>query len=345
MNPYTLLKIFGLRSIPNFMKLIGLWGLMATKRRMIGIFFDPVLACNIRCKICYFSDPQKRKEMHGIISQSEIDKLKKLLMPHALKIQIGCAAEPTLYNNLEYIVRVSKDANIPHISLTTNGQLIGLGKVDLKRLIEAGLNEITLSLHGTQKNIYESLMEGSNFEIFENTINILSEIKKLHPNFIIRINFTINSLNLVCLENNNFFDLWDKYNVAPDIIQLRPIQKMGETVWNDFDLTSIKDRYSTTIQNVIDIAKDRNIQCIYPTIDSLNEVNDQQDGISALFEDISYCYVAPGSFYKSDFNPETESFYSYHSRKKTKSRIFKSIFRGTQSRKRSSSKKLNYTIK
>ena len=105
MNIYKLLKIAGLNSIPSPLKLFGLWTMLVSRRRIIGIFLDPVLACNIRCKMCYFSDPEKRKEMKGIINSEQIDLMAEKLFPKALKLQLGCGAEPTLYTDLPGIIR------------------------------------------------------------------------------------------------------------------------------------------------------------------------------------------------------------------------------------------------
>lgn len=345
MNVYKLLKLAGLNAIPAPVKLLGLWAMMFGQRRMIGVFMDPVLACNIRCKMCYFSDPEKRRSMKGIMSPQQLEYMRKQLLPHAAKLQIGCGAEPTLYQDLPGIIRMGKEANVPYISLTTNGQLIASGKVNLREMLDAGLNEITISLHGTSKKIYEELMPGATFELFTELVRQLAQARRDGAEFVIRVNFTINSLNLENLRDNQFFDLWDEADCKPDVIQLRPVQNMGNSEWNDFDLSCIKNSFDATVQNVVNRCKDRGIMCIAPTLDALDDVNDSQDGTSAMIEDISYCYVSPDSFYKPDYNPERDSFKSYHKRHHTLSTLFRAAFTGAKSRNRNASKKLNYTVK
>lgn len=345
MNVYKLLKLAGLNSIPSPIKLLGLWSMMIMHRRMIGVFMDPVLACNIRCKMCYFSDPKKRSTMKGFMSPSLLNKMKEVLLPRAAKLQIGCGAEPTLYNDLPAIVRMGKEAKVPYISLTTNGQLIASGKVNLKELLDAGLNEITISLHGTTQEIYEELMPGAKFSLFIELVRQLSEAKRDGYKFVIRVNFTINSLNLRNLKGNQFFQLWNDADCQPDIIQLRPVQNMGDSEWKDFDLTELKNSYDATVGNVEKLCKEKGIVCIAPTRAALDAVDNTQDGTSAVIEDISYCYVDPNSFYKADFDIDKDTFASYHKRKKTMSKLFKSAFLGAKSRNRNASKKLNYTVK
>lgn len=345
MKFYTMLKIAGISKIPDWMKIMGVLGLLVMRKRVIAVYVDPALGCNLRCKMCYFSDPEKRKEFHGIISDDRIREMTGLLLPYAMKMQIGCGAEPTLYNDLESLIVGAKKAKVPYISLTTNGQLISSGRIDLEKLVEAGLDEITVSLHGTTRDVYEELMPGGSFDNFLGLIAQLKKVKARFPKFILRVNFTINSLNLKNLRDNDFFQIWDQQDVYPDIIQLRPVQEMGETAWNDFDLTPLKQHYDETIGNVVALAESRGIKCLYPTLEALNHVDDNQEGATSLIEDVCYCYVSPHSLYKSDFDPSKDTFIKYHRRKKTILSLMKGIILGSKSRRRNASKKLNYSIK
>lgn len=55
MNVYKALKIFG-KIKSKRIKLLGLIAMHIAKRRYIGVFLDPVMACNLRCRMCYMSD-------------------------------------------------------------------------------------------------------------------------------------------------------------------------------------------------------------------------------------------------------------------------------------------------
>lgn len=342
MNIYRILKTAASGHVPSSLKLAGLAGMIAMRRRVAGVFLDPAMGCNLRCRMCYFSDPDKRREMHGTISADRLDKIEKALFPAALKLQIGCGAEPTLYPDLEDIVKRGRRASIPYISLTTNGQLIASGRVDLNRLAEAGLNEITLSLHGTCKENYESLMPGAKFGNLLELTHILAKVKASHPEFKVRLNFTVNSQNLADLSGDRFWQIWGE--TMPDIVQLRPVQQMGRTDWNDFNLTPLKENYAATIGNVVEECRRRNIICIAPSLEQLDEVKTDQDGTSALIEEVTYCYVSPTSCYKDDFDIEKDTFYSYNRRHHTARRLFHAAISGNKGRQRIASKKLNYRI-
>ncbi|MDE5559794.1 MAG: radical SAM protein, partial [Bacteroidales bacterium] len=230
-----------------------------------------------------------------------------------------------------------------YISITTNGQLVASERVSLQALVEAGLDEITLSAHGMRAETYEYLMPGADFAHFEKLIGILRDIKAAHPGFKIRLNFTVNPLNVKDLEHDTFWTVWQ--DVQPDIIQLRPVQKLGETAWTDFDLTPLKTAYADTIGSIAAECRRRNIVCIAPTLAQIDEVASEQDGVSALIEDMTYCYVSPRGCYQDGFDLEHDTYESFHRRMHTGRRLFRTIWRRQTAQRPNISKKLNYTVK
>lgn len=343
MNIYRLLGLAASTALPAPLKLLGLLAMHVSGRRTIGIFMDPVLACNLRCRMCYFSDPAQRVNMRGSIAAADIDRIEKALFHRALKLQIGCGAEPTLFNDVEGLVRRGKFSGIPYISLTTNGQLIASGKVSLQALVAAGLDEITISMHGTSREVYEDLMPGASYDRFLALVDCLAGIKKEYPRFKIRVNYTVNSLNVTDLSEDRFWSLWSV--VQPDIVQLRPVQELGETDWKDFDMTRIKELYDTTIGSIAAQCRKRGIMCIAPTLRQLDSVSTDQDAVSSVIEDFTYCYVGPRSCYKKDFDLAVDSYESYHRRVGSGWRLFKQVFSLDRSgRRRKVVKKLNYKV-
>lgn len=344
MNIYRLLRFAGNNGMPPFLKIMGLWLMHRSGKRTIGIFIDPVMGCNLRCKMCYFSDPIKRRSLKGIVSDEYLNQIEKALFHRALKLQIGCGAEPTLYNKLPELILRGKKCGIPYISITTNGQLLAAGKINLRHLAESGLDELTLSLHGTTPDIYETLMPGAKYLSLLDLLHDLESVKRDFKGFKLRINFTINSLNLADLTADKFWGLFQ--NVRPDIIQLRPVQKIGESEWDDFDLTPLRKHYDRTIGQIIKRCAELGITCIAPSIGDLENVSTYQNGTSATIENVTYCYVSPQECYKPDFNPAEDTYESYHRRHHTSTMLFQRIFNPSGgSRQRKTSKKLNYRIK
>lgn len=344
MKLQRLMKLATGHLLPGPVKLAGLLAMHATGRRNIGIFIDPAMGCNLSCMMCYFSVPEKRRQMKGLITPERIDQVQRALFHRALKLQIGCGAEPTLYPALADLVRRGKEAGIPWVSLTSNGQLLARNTPSLESLAAAGLDELTLSLHGTDAETYEHLMPGARFELFRKLATDIAEVKKKYPHFTLRVNFTVNSLNYRNLMGDAFWQLWAPGG-EPDVVQMRPVQNMGETAWKDFDLSAIRENYDESIAAVARECRRRGITCIYPSLRNLDEVNDTQDAVSAVIENLTYCYVSTTDCYAPDFDLATDTYESYHRRRATTRHLLRSIFRPGTSRTRNASKKLNYTVK
>jgi MoaA/NifB/PqqE/SkfB family radical SAM enzyme len=79
MNIYKLLRLN--RVIRNHrIKFLALYLLHKLKRRYLAVNFDPVLACNLRCKMCYFTDADYVKTLKGQFKEDDIELIEKELI-------------------------------------------------------------------------------------------------------------------------------------------------------------------------------------------------------------------------------------------------------------------------
>ena len=332
MNIYFLLKI-NQRIQSPFIKRLGVFLLHMMRKRYLGIFIDPALACNLRCRMCYFSDPEKRKTMKGLFKKEDLSEIAGALFHRALKLQIGCGAEPSLFQYNKELVVLGKQHKIPYISMTTNANLFS--PEDWQALAEAGIDEFTLSVHGVNKESYEYFMTGASYEKFTEAMKILTGIKETFPKLKIRLNYTINKDNLE--ELRTFFDHFGAYKF--DVLQLRPIQSLGDTDYTDFSWEEIYSRYDQIIEKLKEQCKERGITCIAPAKkDLLREAR----GNSPLVE-MTYCYISPRYVWRPDFNLHSDTYESYAKRKQLSKAYFKNMFYPKKSIEEES-KRLNYEL-
>ena len=331
MNVYKLLKLNRLIK-SHRIKFLGLYFLHIFNRRYLAVNLDPIMGCNLRCKMCYFTDPEYVRSLRGKLSDDDIDRIAEVIFYRALKLQIGCGTEPTLFKNLSKIVKLGKKYEVPFISLTTNANL--LTEERIIELLDAGLNEFTISLHGVNRKSYETFMKKGDYDKFHKVFRIFGALKSKY-NFKVRINYTFNK--------DNFYELEEFFNHfngdSFDILQLRPIQKIGNSEYSDFDLSSLIKHYSSIVLKIKENCKENNITLIAPkSIDNTETIN-----TSSFIFDYTFCYVSPNNFWKSGFDWKNQSFNDFSTQIGWSKQIFKNIFRSKQKLK-SLHNRLNYEI-
>jgi len=287
--------------------------------------------------MCYFSDEEERKKYRGILQLEDIQQIAKGLFQRAIKLQIGCGAEPTLHKDLAAIIRLGKEYKVPYISLTTNGNL--LTKEKLREAIVAGLNEITLSAHGFTRETYEYFMTNATFDLFCRLLSDIGELKQEFPDFKLRINYTVNKDNMKELAH-----IWETTGGIMDILQMRPVYEIGESEYRDFDLNYIYDNYDQFIQPVIEACVQRNIICLAPGKEDLMKL-EKKHPIDHLIANLTYCYASSKGCWQDDYDYSNETFNSYTKRHNYSIRLLKNIFTKEVQQHVNMTRKMNYNIK
>jgi molybdenum cofactor biosynthesis enzyme MoaA len=339
--------IYKLLQLNNFItnhriKFLGLWLLNILNKRYLSVQLDPVLACNLRCKMCYFTDEEFiKKNMKGIFNLEELNLIKNLFFKNALKLQIGCGAEPTLFKNNINLIALAKESKIPYISMVTNGNL--LSKDEISGLSNAGLNEFIMSMHGVKEATYNEMMGKADFKKFLEVLNFISEEKNKNPNLKLRINYTFNEDNF--MELKDFFK--DFGNLKIDIIQLRPIDKLGDTTYKNFSLKKIEPFYQEIIENFKKETLKNNILFLHPNSIKRDEERSlivESRNNSSYLMPYTYCYISPKYFWKDDFKWKEETFKEWKKRNNWNFKIFQNIFTSRKKLFETERNMLNYDI-
>lgn len=313
-NIYNLLRIHQLIKSEKI-KLIGLLFFNLFGFRHLSIRLDPVLACNLRCRMCYFSDEKERKNLNGKLSEEELRSLARIFYSKALQVVVGCGAEPTVYNNFIQIIKDAKYYKVPNVSLVTNGML--LNKSDFEQFAELKLDEFILSMHGVKKDTYEYFMVNADYSKFIENLETLKKIRRSSEHPKVRINYTVNDKNLD--ELYSFFKTFGEYPI--DIIQLRPVREIGGKYSN-----SIKDEQIDSYNRIINLFKEeshkRGIQLLANTIDIKYEKPNKS---STVIEAI-YTYLGPKTAQETGLDWTNTSFRKYMKKISWRKNIINSIF-------------------
>jgi radical SAM protein with 4Fe4S-binding SPASM domain len=134
--------------------------------------------CNLRCPMCPRQDfiPGKGYMDFNLIKQI-LDQATEFGL---YAFNFAGLGEPTMFKRLFEIIKYAKDKGVVDVNMHTNGS--PLGHDFNRQLIESGLDRLIISLNSTDKEVYEKIMVGANFEKVYAAVENLIKQRNEHPN-------------------------------------------------------------------------------------------------------------------------------------------------------------------
>ncbi|MBU1853423.1 MAG: radical SAM protein [Candidatus Omnitrophica bacterium] len=172
------------------------------------VVIDPTNKCNLKCISCWLYSPLLtsdkpdpdflKKELPKDVLVKLIDDLSSL---GTKRIRFTGGGEPFMHKDLMEIIEYARRKKLL-VALSTNFGMAS--KKDIKKLIDLGLEELCISIWGSNSQIYDKIHPGvssSYFERLKENLLFLKETKKNGP----RVTFANVIMNL------NFEDFQDMY--------------------------------------------------------------------------------------------------------------------------------------
>ncbi len=118
------------------------------------------MACNIACTMCPWVEIRRRAPNHGLLS----DAVWQALVPHLPEVEaidLSGGGEPLMHPALAAMLRQARAAGC-EAGFLTNATL--LDPDTIRKLLDAGLSWLGVSLDGACKQTYEAIRKGANFD-------------------------------------------------------------------------------------------------------------------------------------------------------------------------------------
>lgn len=161
------------------------------------------LSCNNNCLFCM---EERRADLIKEASKGLEKNIKRNLTAKNRKSEsvLFTSGEPTLNKKLVEYIKLAKRSGFKRVSIITNGKKLS-DPAFCEELLGAGLDEIGVSLHGSDEKIHDRItgVPGSFDQTLAGLKN-LSSLKKGHQ-FELSVHFTVNKLN--CGDMLNFIKL------------------------------------------------------------------------------------------------------------------------------------------
>jgi len=143
--------------------------------RFLEVFMDQNNRCNLRCRMCGFSDPRaagvRGHDMPMWLFRRVVDEV----FPHASYVALSCLAEPFMTRDITQRLDLLKDESDVEIEIISNGTLLTREKI--ASLIENRISRIGISIDGASREVYEKIRVGAKFDRVIGNISMLKEMK------------------------------------------------------------------------------------------------------------------------------------------------------------------------
>jgi radical SAM protein with 4Fe4S-binding SPASM domain len=144
--------------------------------RPLKLEMDVTTQCNIRCIMCYLSDPRFSKIRRVDISVEDFERIAEQVFPLCYSVSLSMSTEPLLHKNIGWFVATAKQQyGVEVVHMYTNGLLLHQQLID--HFIEAALDRINVSIDGATKPTYERIRRGASFDKLIANIQALNRAK------------------------------------------------------------------------------------------------------------------------------------------------------------------------
>ncbi|MDP8297814.1 MAG: radical SAM/SPASM domain-containing protein [Candidatus Orphnella occulta] len=133
-------------------------------------------ACNLKCTFCDKLPVLKSNQLGFLdfaLYKKIIDEAEKYKL---YGVKLSYRGEPLLHKNIAEMISYAKNKGVLDVYFNTNGML--LTESMSSKLIDAGLNRISISIEGTDPVAFEKERIGAKFDVILNNIKALRALKK-----------------------------------------------------------------------------------------------------------------------------------------------------------------------
>jgi radical SAM protein with 4Fe4S-binding SPASM domain len=179
--------------------------------------------CNLKCRMCGFSDPRVASVPKYDMPRSLFDAIAAQVFPRTNLLVLSMMTEPFMTRDFpEWLIRVREFA-VPYSEIITNGTL--LNERTIGKILEAGISRVTFSIDGGTKQVYESIRPGAIFQVVLYNFGLFQSMRKNRGAVLpqLRINHLLSEPNIDHFDE--FLRLVER--VRPEMIGVRTLSPMS----------------------------------------------------------------------------------------------------------------------
>ncbi len=148
----------------------------------LHLLIEPTSVCNLRCKMCFQSDPTFRtKEYRGMMDLKFFKNLIDQAAEYGCQsLTLASRGEPLLHKKFGEMLRYCKGKFL-ELKINTNATV--MGEDMCYKILDAGVDIVVFSVDSHDRKQYQSIRIGANFEDVLRNIRAFCELKQSKPEY------------------------------------------------------------------------------------------------------------------------------------------------------------------
>lgn len=197
-----------------------------SRGRPLNVFMDQNNRCNLKCKMCGFSDARVDGIPKYDMPRALFDSIARQVFPETNLLVLSILTEPFMTRDFPDRLRSVRDYGVPESEIITNGTLLN-GPI-IEKILDAGITCLTFSIDGGTKETYEAVRTGARFESVMSNLRLFQSIRDARGarRSQLRINHVLSELNIDGFDA--FLSLVSE--VHPEKLGVRTVSRMSEAL-------------------------------------------------------------------------------------------------------------------
>ena len=192
--------------------------------RPLSVFMDQNNRCNLKCRMCGFSDARMAALAKYDLPWSLFEKIADQVFSKAHFVCLSLMTEPFMTRDFPDRLALVKRAGVPYSEIITNGTL--LNETNLAKVLAAEISRLTVSIDGGTKEVFEAIRTGARFEHVVGNVRLFQAMRRARGAVRPRLRF-----NHVLSERNiDHFEEFLRFaeEIRPEELGVRTVSRMSD---------------------------------------------------------------------------------------------------------------------
>ena len=198
----------------------------ASRGRFLNVYMDQNNRCNLRCRMCGFSDSRVDALPKYDMPRWLFDSIAAQVFPFTNILILSILTEPFMTLDFPDRLESVRRFGVPFSEIITNGTL--LNRANIAEVLDAEITCLTVSIDGGTKETYEAVRTGARFEDVLANVRLFQSMRGERRASLpqLRINHVLSELNIDSFAA--FLELVSA--IRPEKMGVRTVSRMSNAV-------------------------------------------------------------------------------------------------------------------